>query len=428
MNQQTNPTLILGGGFTGLFTAMHLSHQKYSQPIILIDQKERFTFQPLLYEFFSEEMDANQVCPRYEKLLEGSNVTFVQDRVEGIDLHQRQVSLASGLNYTYNYLVLALGSVVNYFGIEGARENSYPFRTRGNVIALEKHLRNCLQRASQTTDAEERRRLLTVVFMGAGPSGVEMAATLGDLLPNWYRELGGNPQDIRIVLLEKMPELLRGDINNDVRDTARKSLEQGGIDLRFEHTVTGVYPDRIEFKYNDQVDAIPTATVIWTAGICTHPLIRALPIPEEYCDRLGRIQVTPTLQLPSFPEVFAGGDCAAEMVNCLPPLAQVAYQEGAAIAGNLKAISQGKQPSPAQVKLRGSLLKLGLNESAANLFNQFEVTGKAGHLIRQATYLKLLPTPIHNCKATTEWLIDEIFQRHSGSGSLVSSGAAKGQS
>lgn len=107
MNQATNPTLILGGGFTGLFTALHLNRQNYERAIVLIDRQERFTFQPLLYEFFSEEMSATQVCPPYEELLSGTDVTFVRDTIEEINLEEQQVNLAFGLSYTYEYLVLA---------------------------------------------------------------------------------------------------------------------------------------------------------------------------------------------------------------------------------------------------------------------------------------------------------------------------------
>jgi NADH dehydrogenase len=241
-----------------------------------------------------------------------------------------------------------------------------------------------------------------------------LAGTLGDLLPRWYAELGGDPKELRLVVLEQMSEILRGDINDRVRGVARESLPQHPIpvELRLEHTATAVYPDRVECDYQGRTETIPTATVLWTAGITTHPLIRSLPLTDEQRDRLGRPLVMPTLQLPDFPEVFAGGDCAAEEQQALPPLAQVAYQEGDAIAHNLKALSAGETPTPASVKLRGSLLKLGLGESVVNLFEKFAVSGQTGHLIRQATYLQLLPTPVHNFKATTEWLVDEIFQRH----------------
>ena len=123
------------------------------------------------------------------------------------------------------------------------------------------------------------------------------------------------------------------------------------------------------------------------------------------------MKVTPTLQLPEFPEVFAGGDCTVDTTNPLPATAQVAYQQAATIARNLKAISEGKSPSPASVHLRGTMMKLGLEESVAEIFDRFEVKGKPGHLIRQGVYLEMLPTPVRNFKATTEWLTDEIFHK-----------------
>ena len=183
-------TVILGGGFTGLFTALHLSHQHYPRSVILIDQNDRFCFKPLLYEYFSGEMEAAQVMPRYEELLQHSGVVFVQGSVQSIDLQQRQVQLVGGDCYGYSDLVFALGSVTGYFGVEGARENALSFRTQADAIAIDRQLRDCLQRAIQLPDAESRRRLLTTVVVGGGPSGVEMAATLADFIPQWYAANG----------------------------------------------------------------------------------------------------------------------------------------------------------------------------------------------------------------------------------------------
>lgn len=435
-------TVILGGGFAGLFTALHLSHQHYPRSVILIDQNDRFCFKPLLYEYFSGEMDAGQVVPRYEELLEHSGVIFVQGSVESIDLHQRQVQLVGGDCYGYSNLVLALGSVTGYFGVEGARENAFSFRTQADAIAIDRHLRDCLQRAVQLQDPESRRRLLTSVIVGGGPSGVEMAATLADFLPQWYAELGGKAEEIRVVLVNH-GELLEGDVNSQLRTTAEQALQARTVPVEVitGAKVTNIHPDRLEYQRNGQTESLAAGTIIWTTGTNTHPLIQSLPIPDEHRDKHGRLSVTPTLQLPDFPEVFAGGDCAMDLQpetgsgdeyepaehqakqstsaenhhpnpKPLPPTAQVAYQQGAAIAYNLRASALGYDMKPARVNLRGTLLKLGLNNSAANIFNKVEVTGEAGHLIRQGTYLELLPTPIHNFKATTEWLKDEIFERH----------------
>ncbi len=424
MTHLTDSTIILGGGFTGLFTALHLSHHHYSQPIILIDQQERFSFNPMLYEFLSGEMSDEQVCPRYEKLLDGSGVAFVQDTVQAVDLEQRQVELASGTSYNYKYLVLALGSTASYFGVKGAREHCFCFRNGKDAVALAKQLRDCLQRAIQTTDLEQRRILLTVAIIGAGPSGVELAATLADLLPSWYAQLGGEPQQLRVVLLDRQTEILttgpRGGVKSELQETAQAALQERNVpvELILGAEVSAVYPERIEFQHHNQAETLQAATAIWTAGSTSNPVIKELTIPEERRDSHSCLYVTPTLQLLDFPEVFAGGDCAANVEEPQPPTAQVAYQQGAAIAKNLQALSEGKELSPAQVHLRGTLLKLGLGESAASIFDQFEVQGQIGHLIRQATYLELLPTPAHNFKATTQWLVDEIFDRHYHPGNL----------
>ncbi len=413
MNDPTQPVVILGGGFTGLFTALHLSHQRCALPTVLIDQEWSFIFKPLLYEFLSGEMNVELVWPRYDKLLHNSGIKFVQDTVQAVDLEQRQVQLASGLHYTYGHLVLALGSITGYLGIEGAQDHSFPFRTGEDAIALGRHVRDCLQRASQTEDPQARRSLLTVAVLGAGPSGIELAATLADLLPDWYAQLGGEVQELRIVVIQRGTEILKGAATERLRHTAQSALQKRTVPVEFllESEVKTVHPDQVEFKRHNQTEVLPAATIIWTAGTATHTLIQALPIPEEHRDKHGRLQVTPTLQLPDFSEVFAGGDCAVCAQNPLPATAQVAYQQAAGIARNLKAISEGSEPTPAQVRLRGTLIKLGLEESAAEIFDRFEIKGKLGHLIRKATYVEMLPTPIHNFKATAEWLTDEVFHR-----------------
>ncbi|KJH72111.1 NAD(P)/FAD-dependent oxidoreductase [Aliterella atlantica] len=403
------PTVILGGGFTGLFTALHLSKANYPLRIILIDSHERFVFKPLLYEFLSSEMNIDLVCPRYEELLpDRSGVVFIQDTVQAIDLHNQQVQLISGLRYTYQNLVLALGSTTGYLGIAGAKDNCLPFRSGEDAIALGRHLRDCLQRATQVASTAQQ-TLLTVAILGAGPSGVELAATLADLLPKWYARLEGNISQLRIVLINRGTEILKGDINNSLRQTAETSLQQRtvAVELLTEAEITAVEPQQVKFKRGDRTESLQAATIVWTAGTQTHPLIQSLPISHR--DKQGKLQVTPTLQLPNFPEVFAGGDCAT--ADSLPPTAQVAYQQGEAIARNLQALVTGDRPVAARVNIRGTLLKLGLGESAANLFDIVQIKGKVGHSIRQATYMQLLPTPVRNLKATSNWLTNEIFQR-----------------
>lgn len=421
MSNAIHQTVIVGGGFTGLFTALHLSHQHYPRSVTLIDREERFCFKPLLYEYFSGEMDDQQVVPRFEELLHNSGVIFVQDTVQSIDLHQRQVQLASGDCYNYSNLVLALGSVTGYFGVEGALEYALPFWTQEDAIAIDKHLRDCLQRAVQIEDPAERRRQLTVAVIGGGPSGIEMVSTLADLLPQWYAGLGGKPEEVRVVLLNQGTEILKGDSYSHLRETAEQKLQLRAVpvEMLMEAEATAIRPNAVEYKRFGKSETLPASTTIWTTGTSTHPLIKDLAVADEHRDKQGRLQVTPTLQLPDFPEVFAGGDCASIKDNPLPPTAQVAYQQGQAIAHNLKAIALGNELKPASINLRGTLLKLGLEDAAANIYDLFEVKGELGHLIRQGTYLELLPTPAHNFKVTSEWLNEEIFHRHFDSGNVT---------
>lgn len=414
MSHLIQQTVILGGGFTGLYAALRLRRHNYPHSVILIDREACFRFRPLLYDYFSEQMDQQQVMPRFENLLRGSGVCFVQDTVESINLSDRQVHLQSGTICPYSNLVLALGSVTGYFGVEGAKEHGIAFRDADDAIALDQKIRACLDKARQTQDPDQRHPLLTVVIIGAGPTGVELAATLADLIPNWYRELGGDPQEVRIVLLSRGPQILKGDINDPLRQTAEQALQQRAVKVEIltEATATAIRRDAVEYQQGGETSTIAAATAIWTAGTATHPLIKDLPISDQHRNHKGRLQVTPTLQLPDYPEVFAGGDCAAIEGESLPPTAQVAHQQGIAIAQNLQALVEGRDLQPADVTIRGTLMKLGLEDAAANISNKVEVDGEVGHLIRQGTYMGLLPTPAHNLQAGIKWFNDEVLDRY----------------
>jgi demethylphylloquinone reductase len=412
MHQTSNPTIILGGGFVGLFTVLHLSHQNYQHPIVLIDRHDRFSFKPLLYELLSGELHAKQVYPRYEDLLAGSGIKFIQDTVQAIDLPHQRVLLTSGRDYAYGKLVLALGSKTTYFNTPGAAEYALPLTSGAEAIALRDRLQAQLRKAAQTPDPKERCPLLTVAVIGAGPAGIELALTLGDLLPLWYEDLGGDIDEVRVVLINRSRELLKGDVNSRLRCSAQKSLRQRGVELLFDAAVTAIHPDAVEFTKDDRRHSIKAGTIAWTAGTAPHPLLMELPIKPEHRDRRGRLLVKPTLQLPDFPEVFAAGDCATSDADPQPSTAQVAYQQGKAIAQNLVELDEGNALLPANVHLRGTLMKLGLNEGVANLFDKLKIEGQPGHLIRTGTYLELLPNLRHNVKVTADWLTDEIFQRH----------------
>ena len=394
-----------------MFTALHLSQQKYPDPVILIDRKDRFVFKPLLYDYLTEEMSDNQVNPLYEELLEGSRVKFIRDKVQEIDVGKKRVELANNGSIGYKYLVLALGSQTGYFGIEGAKENTLPFWTRQDAIALKKHLQDCLARSLEVENTHKRQKLLTVAIAGAGATGVELAATLADVLPQWYLKQGGKFEQLRLVLIDRSSQILSS-ASDRLRQAAQAALEKRPVkvELELNATVTTVHPQQIEFEQNDQKNTLEAATIVWTTGTTINPVIKSLSISDEYRDKKGRLKVLSSLQLIDHPEILVGGDCAVNWDKSVPATAQAAYQQGAAIAKNLQALATNRTPDLAHVTIQGTMLKLGLNEAAADIFDRLLIEGKPAHLLRQGRYLTTLPTPVHDFKATTQWLGEEVLK------------------
>ncbi|MEL6552074.1 MAG: NAD(P)/FAD-dependent oxidoreductase [Cyanobacteria bacterium J06621_11] len=411
MANSNHEILILGGGFVGLFTALHLERLNCACSRTLIDRNWRFVFKPLLYELLSSETNVEIIWPRFDELLLERDVTFVLDEISDIDLENKQVTTKTGLTHSYKYLVLGLGATTGYFDLPGAKENTLPFRDGKDTIVLGERLRKNLQLAAHSPDM--RSQHLTFAIAGAGPAGVELAVTLADLLPEWYEPLGGDPTDINIVILQRGQEILGGLGNDKLRKAARKAMQKRGVTLLTGATVTEIQPEKVIYEQDGEQRSLPASTIVWTAGTAPNPLIQNLSIPSEHKDRRGKLRVLPTLQLPGHPEVFAAGDCALNPSDDLPDTAQVAYQQGKAIADNIAALIKGEAPTPAEVSLRGTLLKLGKGESAAEIFDRIEIKGHPGHLIREATYLSILPLPGYKLKTGVQWLTEEVFDQFS---------------
>ena len=280
------------------------------------------------------ELEAEQIGYPIRRILRSRrNVSFVLGRVEELDLQAKTLRTESQ-TMSYDYLILALGSSSTFFNIPGADTYTFPLKTMEDGIALRNHILRCFEMAAQEPNAAERQRLLTFVVVGGGPTGVEYAGALAELiygpLAKDYRDL--DVTEVSLVLVEMGGRLLAG-MPEKLGRYAEARLRKMGVQLFLETAVTEVTADHVCFQNGS---GLPTRSVVWTAGVRGHPLAERWGLPVG---RDGRVAVAPTLQLPGEPNVYIIGDMAAfagEDGRPLPMLAPVAMQQGSHAAANIR--------------------------------------------------------------------------------------------
>ncbi|MGL5081187.1 MAG: NAD(P)/FAD-dependent oxidoreductase [Microcoleaceae cyanobacterium] len=387
MTEQPNRICILGGGFGGLYTALRLSQlpwQKSEHPeIVLIDQRDRFLFSPLLYELITGELEAWEISPPFEQLLQGTDIRFKQGVVSEINLESRYVHLDDDMQFSYDYLVLAMGGETPLGIVPGAKDYALPFRTLEDAYHLEEKLR-----ILEASDLDKIR----VAIVGAGYSGVELACKLADRLKSRGR--------VRIV--ERGDTILRGspDFN---REAAQKALQARQIWLDLETTVKSVEPNQIVLEYRDQLDPIPVDIVLWTVGTQVAPVIDSLPLQKS--DR-GQILTSPTLQVMDHPEIFALGDlasCRDAQGQQVPGTAQAALQQADYAGWNMWASTTNRPLLPFQYQGLGEMMTLGIDNATLTGLG-LKLDGQLAHLARRLIYLYRLPTLDHQIKVAFNWM------------------------
>jgi NADH dehydrogenase len=246
------------------------------------------------------------------------------DEVQGIDLSQRAVHLAKRGRIAYDALILALGGVTSYFGHPDWEAFAPGLKSLADAIAIRHHLLLSLEQAENEPDPQTRQRLMTMVVVGGGPTGVELAGAFAELtrtvLDRDFRAI--DPAQARVVLLEAGTRLLPH-MPEDLSESARRQLAQLGVEVRLNARVSELGHQRVQL---DSGECIQAATVVWGAGVGAAPLTRALGVP---LDRAGRIKVLPDLSLPGHPKVFAIGDLACvvdDQGQTVPGVAPAASQ------------------------------------------------------------------------------------------------------
>ncbi len=362
--------VIVGCGFGGLWAVRTLA--RASVHVLVVDRNNFHTFFPLLYQVAAAEQEPEHIAyPIREILREMPSAQFALATVTEIDL-DRQTIATDDSTFHYDFLILTTGSTSHYFDIPGAAEHSFPLRTMNQAIALRNHILSCFERAVQTKDIESRKRLLTFIIVGGGPTGVEFAGGLAELI---YRPLKRDYptldfQEVRVIVLEAADSLLHT-FPQKIRTYAQSRLIKKGIDVQLKRMVTEVSPTAVFIKDGQPIS---TETVVWTAGLHGDPNAKAWGLPTNWD---GRVTVQPTLQVATYPNVYVVGDLAycEDAGHPLPMVAPVAVQQGTQAAQNILRELSGKPPQPFHYRDRGMMVVIGRNSAAVHLLNRWTIMG-----------------------------------------------------
>jgi NADH dehydrogenase len=396
-----NPrVLVLGGGFAGIGAARALKDAPAE--VVLVDEHNYHTFQPLLYQLATDLLETSEVGhPLRDLFHEQPNVAVHQDAVTGIDLAARTVSFAEMAPLEYDYLVLALGARVNFFGTEGAPDHAFPMYTLADAVRLKEHVLRRWEAADKDSSLLED-GALTIVVVGGGPTGVESAGALaelysGDFLADYP---GIPPEHARVILVEAGPALLTM-FKKDIQDYTRKALEERGVEIVLGETVASVEPTRVTLKSGEVVNA---HTLVWGAGLQASPIADGLGLTLE---RGSRVVAEPDLSIAGHPEAFAVGDIAwitdTKTKRALPQLGSVALQAGEHAGTNIARLLEGKETEPFAYHDKGTMATIGRAAAVVQFHRGRTLKGKAAALAWGSVHLALLSTGEDRAKAMIEW-------------------------
>ncbi len=367
--------LVLGAGFGGLTFCQTFRHSQAS--VTLVDAQNHHLFQPLLYQVAAAGLSAPEIAePARSILSRRPDVTVLMDRVTGFDLAARRVHCQAH-ELSYDYLVVALGGVTSYFGHPEWAEFAPGLKSLEDALRIRREVLLAFERAENEPDPAVRRRLMTLVVVGGGPTGVELAGAFAELarhvLRRDFRRI--DPLQAQVVLIEAGPRLLP-QMPASLSASALRQLQRFGVDVRLNTKVADIRQGELTLD-GDQV--LAAENIIWAAGVAANPLAGELGAER---DRAGRVRVQPDLSLPAHPEVFVIGDLAAvagpdgkPVPGVSPAAMQMARHVASLVGQDLDAATPPTAARPPfRYRDKGTMATIGRSAAVAKI-GWLEMTG-----------------------------------------------------
>ena len=357
--------VIVGAGFAGLSAVNGL--RKAGARVTVIDKNLYSTFQPLLYQVATGGLNPGDTSYPVGGITTRRHARYIRGEVITVDAGERLVRLAGGREVDYDYLILATGTSANYFGTEGAAENTFGLYTRADAIVLRDHIMNGFEWLSADPEAK---RDFAVTIIGGGATGVELAGTMGELRNNVLRATfpDVDPGRMQIRLVEMAPELLMP-FEPKLREYTRKQLAGRGIDIRVKTEIRKVTPDSVLLADGTSLRSDLT---VWTAGVSAHRATADWGLPQG---KNGRVLVDPDLRVQGSDRIFAVGDLALDQKTPSPQLAQPAIQEGKHAAAQIARLLHGGTTEPFRYHDKGTMATIGRRSAVVQLAHGIRITG-----------------------------------------------------
>lgn len=362
--------VIVGGGFAGLAAAWELKDSSYH--VTLLDKRNFNLFQPLLYQVATASLtEADITFPLRSALTKDKNVSVYRTKVHDFDIINQMVITDEG-DFEYDKLVVCNGVTHNYFGNTQWAEHAPGLKTIEDALEIRNRIFMAFEKAELEKDSEKRKALLRFVVVGSGPTGVELAGSLGELAHNTLRKDFRNfvPSDVEIILVEGSDRVLPA-YSSKLSQKAVDQLHKLGVTVITNTRVTDIQSEYIRLKSEDSETNLPTQTVLWAAGMKTTPLAGLLADKTgARQDTQGRIEVNPDLTIPGHSNIFVLGDISHlkdKSGKPLPGIAPVAMQEGFYVGKLLKKQAHGESGESFEYFDKGNMAVIGKNAAVAQL-------------------------------------------------------------